>query len=306
MLSRIVNLAYKPSSALSRLSFMPTIRNFDTLVSTSWLAENKNKVVILDGSWHMPATQRNPLEEFRQKHIENARFFGIDDICDKGTKLPHMLPPAMQFDQQVGDLGISASDHIVIYDTSGIGSACRVYWTFRAFGHSNVSVLDGGLPKWEAEGRLTVSGDTVVEPKVYNSQINPTIVANFKDIRTATTVHNCQVIDARPAGRYYGSDPEPRAGLSSGHIPESRSLPFPMVMDPVTKTFLEPEKLRELCEHRGISLDRPIICTCGSGITASILYLAFERAGVTDLSVYDGSWTEYASIPGVLISKVNI
>ncbi|KAH6582270.1 hypothetical protein BASA60_002032 [Batrachochytrium salamandrivorans] len=254
-------------------------RHYDTLVSTSWLAKNQGKVILLDGSWHMPSTKRNPFEEFRLKHIQDARFFGIDDISDKSSKLPHMLPPLAQFNTQVGELGITSSDHIVIYDTTGMGSACRVYWTFRSFGHEKVSVLDGGLPKWLADGHPTVSGDTTVEPAI---------------------------VDARPAGRFYGSDPEPRAGLSSGHIPESRSMPSVMVFDPSTKDLLSPADLRKLCESRGINLDRPIICTCGSGVTASILYFAFERAGAKELAVYDGSWTEYASTPNARIGKINI
>ncbi|KAH6577264.1 hypothetical protein BASA61_003680 [Batrachochytrium salamandrivorans] len=281
-------------------------RHYDTLVSTSWLAKNQGKVILLDGSWHMPSTKRNPFEEFRLKHIQDARFFGIDDISDKSSKLPHMLPPLAQFNTQVGELGITSSDHIVIYDTTGMGSACRVYWTFRSFGHEKVSVLDGGLPKWLADGHPTVSGDTTVEPAVYSGKVIPEIIANFQRIEKTMMDHDCQIVDARPAGRFYGSDPEPRAGLSSGHIPESRSMPSVMVFDPSTKDLLSPADLRKLCESRGINLDRPIICTCGSGVTASILYFAFERAGAKELAVYDGSWTEYASTPNARIGKINI
>ncbi|KAI8910765.1 Rhodanese-like domain-containing protein [Entophlyctis helioformis] len=280
-------------------------RSLQTLVSTDWLAANRDRVVLLDGSWHMPNVNRNALAEFNKQRIDGARFFDIDGVSDKSSHLPHMLPPPAQFTKQVGDLGISNDDHVVIYDSTGTRSACRVYWTFRVFDHKKVSVLDGGLVKWLAEGRPVVSSEPgPVEPKTYSWRSNPTIVKTYADIIDAYTTHSCQIVDARPSGRFHGTDPEPRAGLSSGHMPTAINLPFTKVLDPVTQTMLPRNELIKLFHDTGVNLNRPIINTCGSGITASVLFVAQEIAGATDqIAVFDGSWTEYASTPGCLIEK---
>ncbi|KAJ3300371.1 hypothetical protein HK104_001334 [Borealophlyctis nickersoniae] len=275
-----------------------TNRGFSTLVSTSWLSENLNSVKILDGSWHLPLLKRDAREEFRSKHIKNARFFDIDSISDKSINLPHMLPSEEQFGRQVGgELGISENDHVVIYDTSGIGPACRVYWTFKVFGHEKVSVLDGGLPKWLAEDRPTETGDPTIEPTTYRPRFNPSLVRNYEQIREAIRSKSEQIIDARPAPRFQGLAAEPRPSLPSGHMPGAISIPFAEVTDPKTKTLLSSEDLEALFKQKGLDLDEPIVNTCGSGVTASIIYFALEQAGARKLSVYDGSWSEYASKP---------
>ncbi|KAL2915608.1 hypothetical protein HK105_204793 [Polyrhizophydium stewartii] len=270
------------------------------LIAPSALAALRTAVV-LDGSWHMPATRRNAAAEFAARHIPGARFFDIDAVADRTTTLPHMLPTPRVFAESVGRLGISDKDHVVIYDTAGVGPACRVYWTFRAFGHTQVSVLDGGLPRWTAEGRPTETGEAVIEARTYAEPGTPTLVRTYEDIVRAMTTRDAQIVDARPAGRFTGAEPEPRAGLRSGHMPTAVSVPSGRVVDPATGTMLPAADLAALFTSAGLDLARPIICTCGSGVTASVLFVALERAGARDVSVYDGSWTEYAGRPGSVI-----
>lgn len=277
------------------------------LVSTKWVAENLNKVVLVDGSWHMPASKRNPYQEFKQQHIRTARFFDVDRVADTTTtNLPHMLPSKGQFDEEVGKaLGISTEDHVVVYDSWGIGPACRVYWTFRAFGHKKVSVLDGGLVKWIAEGRAVEgSQESIVNPKHYKAEaLDPNTVASYSQMCEWVKNRNVQIVDARPAGRFDGRDPEPRQGLSSGHMPHSINIPFNELIDQHSKTLLPIHELKALFKRKGLALDKPIVTTCGSGMTAAIVFFALEQVGVpySLLTLYDGSWTEYASKPTSLI-----
>jgi thiosulfate/3-mercaptopyruvate sulfurtransferase len=228
-----------------------------------------------------------------------------------------MLPTPEQFGRQVSQLGISNSDNLVIYDTYGIGPACRVYWTFKVFGHENVSVMDGGLGKWVRENRKVVSAVTdpvfevfirqdfllLVQQCEYNATFNQKIVKTYEDIVSNITQKEYQVLDARPAGRFNGTDPEPRPNLPNGHIPNSISLPSSSVMDPNTFEMLPKEKLLELLKARNVDLSKPVINSCGSGVTASVLYFTLEYLGARDISVYDGSWTEYASKEGSVIEK---
>ncbi|ORX98477.1 Rhodanese-like protein [Basidiobolus meristosporus CBS 931.73] len=276
------------------------------LVSTQWLADNKDSVVVLDGSWHMPHAKRDPKQEYLNAHIQNARYFDIDAIKDLSNSLPHMLPSPEFFARSVGELGISQEDKLVVYDTAGIFSSPRVYWTFKAFGHDNIAILDGGLPKWLQEGRPVEAGQVDVEPKVYKPKFQPQLVRNMQQV-----VQNIEkgadgelVIDARPRGRFNGVDPEPRAGLSSGHIPNSVSLPFSEVIDPEKRVMRSPQELARLFKDLGIDVNQKIITSCGSGVSAAVIYLALEIAGAKNLALYDGSWTEYASHPENKISKL--
>ncbi|KAJ3039776.1 hypothetical protein HDV00_011903 [Rhizophlyctis rosea] len=268
-----------------------------SLVSTEWVADNINSIKLVDGSWHLPVLKRNALEEYRAKHLKNARFFDIDDVSDKSINLPHMLPSSDHLAKHVGGvMGISDADHVVIYDSVGIGPACRVYWTFRVFGHEKVSVVDGGLVKWLAENRPTEAGQPSFSPATYKPSFKSSLVKNYEQIREAVASGSSTVIDARPAARFQGVAPEPRPGLPSGHMPISISIPFTEVVDPEAKTLLPAEQLQKLFAGKGVDLEKPIITSCGSGVTASIIYFALEKAGAKNISVYDGSWSEYASI----------
>ncbi|CAI2172395.1 18063_t:CDS:2 [Funneliformis geosporum] len=281
------------------MSFVPNV------VSTEWVAQNPDSIIFLDGSWHMPNANRDPYKEYLEKRIKNARFFGIDEIKDKNTDLPHMLPSPAEFAKAVGDLGISENDYVVVYDSVGLFSSTRVYWTFKVFGHDKASVLDGGLPKWIGEKREIESGPVSFTPKTYKTPtLRKEVVRNYEDIRRnindgPDSSNFEQVIDARPEARFEGIAPEPRPGLSSGHMPYSYSVPFNSIIDPNTKTtLLQDDELKRLFETRNIDLNKPIVLSCGSGVTATMLYLALEKIGAKKLAVYDGSWTEYASKKG--------
>ncbi|KAI8886083.1 Rhodanese-like protein [Backusella circina FSU 941] len=281
-------------------------RSLASLVSAEELKSALGRVKVLDGSWHMPNTNRDPYQEYLKKRIVGSQFFGIDTIKDTTSDLPHMLPSPDNFADAVGKLGISNNDHVVVYDSTGVFSACRVYWTFKAFGHESVSVLNGGLPIWEKDSGPTESGEpTPIQPATYHpSPINTDLVRDYQQVLANAKKQEAIVLDARPNARFTGEAPEPRAGLSSGHMPSSISVAFNEVIDPQTGAMLDDEKLHKVfVEQKGVDLSRPIITSCGSGITASILYLALERIGAKNLAVYDGSWTEYAAKPDAIIIK---
>ncbi|KAI9352293.1 3-mercaptopyruvate sulfurtransferase [Zopfochytrium polystomum] len=280
------------------------------LVSISWLEKNfdKSSLVVLDGTWHLPTLKRNARKEFEDLRIKGARFFDIDAAADKHSSLPHMIPSAEEFAQYVGALGISNDSHVVVYDaTSPIGTAPRVLWTFRAFGHSGgISVLDGGLQQWKEAGLPVESGPVApVEPKEYVAKLNPRLVKNFEEMRETLKEKRALIIDARPRGRFTGADPEPRP-ISSGHMPGSISLPSGNVLDPSSKSLLRGAALSSVLMDSNIDISHPsIIHTCGSGVNASTTWLATVVARMDvapgsweeledGLSVYDGSWTEWA------------
>jgi len=269
--------------------------NTDTLVSTDWLAAHLSDphVKVVDGSWHMPALKRDPRAEFLEKHIPGAAFFDIDDIADKSNPLPHMVPDAETFAAKVGALGIGNDDHVVVYDTVGLSSAARVWWTFRLFGHARVSVLDGGLPKWLAENRPVDSGAPAPTPKPYSAKLDRRLLRSLDDIRANIESGREQILDARSAGRFRGVEPEPRQGLRGGHIPGSFSLPYTDLIDPETRTVRPADALAEAFERAGIRRDRPVVTSCGSGVTACVLALGLAVLGRDDGAVYDGSWTEW-------------
>lgn len=271
----------------------------DPLVSTAWLQEHLEApdVRIVDASWHMPAAKRDPRAEYDLVHIPGAVFFDIDEISDETSDLPHMLPSPIKFASRVKKLGLGDGSRIVVYDSSGILPAARVWWTFRAMGHEDVVVLDGGLPKWIAEGRPV--DDAVVTPQErhFTPRFQADIVRSIDQMKRNLDKFpgdrgREQVIDARAAGRFTGQDPEPRAGLRGGHIPGSRNIPLSALLAP-DGTMLPAETLAGVFEAAGVDVARPVAATCGSGITASVVALALARLGKPRAAVYDGSWTEW-------------
>jgi thiosulfate/3-mercaptopyruvate sulfurtransferase len=264
------------------------------LVTPEWLARNltRRDVRIVDGSWHMPQLKRDARAEFAAAHIPGAVFFDIDAIADHATSLPHMLPSAREFARTVGGLGIGARDRVIVYDTRGVASAARVWWTFRAFGHDAVAVLDGGLPRWRAEGRPVESGTPAPRPRKFTARLRRSLVRDLAAMRRNVTTRKAQVLDARSRGRFAGTEPEPRAGLRSGHIPGSLNLPYDELYQK-DGTLLPPHELRAKFEAAGLDLGKPVVTSCGSGVTASVLALGLYAAGRPDVAVYDGSWTEW-------------
>jgi thiosulfate/3-mercaptopyruvate sulfurtransferase len=269
------------------------------LVSTEWLAEHLHDrgVVAVDGS-STPVTaaqKRDAHADYRTGHIPGAVFFDIDAVADHSTELPHMLPGPKQFGEVVGALGIGDGDTVVVYDSIGLYSAPRVWWTFRIFGAKNVFILDGGLPKWQAEGRPLETGDAKRPPKKFTAEMNVGAVATLSDVRMALTDESAQVVDARSAERFAGKAPEPRPGLRSGRMPGSFNVPFGQVVE--NGRLAAPERIAAAFKDAGVDIDKPIITSCGSGLTAAILTLALESLGKTPQGLYDGSWTEWSSRP---------
>lgn len=270
-----------------------------TLVSVQWVRDHifDPKLVLLDASWHMPAAERDPYAEFVDGHIPGARFFDIDAISDTSSSLPHMLPTAEAFAASVSGLGISNADQIIIYDAVGLFSAARAWWMFRAMGHRNVAVMDGGLPAWLASGGTTTDAEEDFAPASYEARLNPHAVTSLSAMQAASADASHVILDARPAGRFDGSQPEPRPGLPSGHMPNATSLPFPDVVT-ADGCLKSPSDLENLFAGLEVGHKKNIITTCGSGVTAAILTLALARIGVEDTSLYDGSWTQWGSTEG--------
>ena len=268
----------------------------EALISTGQLAARLDdpQVRIVDASWHMPQLGRDPRAEFAAEHIPGAVFFDIDDIADKENPLPHMLPDAGTFAEKRAALGIAADALVVCYDTTGVGSAARAWWTFRAFGHDAVCVLDGGLPKWRAEGRRVAAGEAAPVPAAARAvSARPALVRDLDRMREAVESGGEQILDARSRGRFAGSEPEPRAGLRGGRMPGARNLPFPDIYRPEDKTMKDPAALAALYRNAGVDFDSPVVTTCGSGVTACNLALGLHLAGHRRVAVYDGSWTEW-------------
>jgi thiosulfate/3-mercaptopyruvate sulfurtransferase len=264
-------------------------------VSTDWLATHLSdpNLVVLDGSWHMPNAARNAQAEYLAGHIPGAVFFDIDGVADNTTNLPHMLPAPNDFSRMVGALGISETMTIVVYDELGLFSAPRVWWTFRTMGATDVRILAGGGPKWRAERRATEIGLVTRPRQTFHTHFDPSRVASFELVRDRSHDGAAQIADARPAPRFHAEVPEPRAGLRGGHIPNSASLPVSLLTD--NGQMRPPAELAQLFADRGIDLDKPLITTCGSGITAATLALAAQVAGADKVAVYDGSWAEWGA-----------
>jgi len=265
------------------------------LVSATWLAEHLTApdVKIIDASWFLPGEERNPVSEFEETHIEGAVFFDIDVLRDPDNPLPHMLPHAQHFGEQLAHLGISNGDLVIAYDSVGLFSAPRAWWTLRVFGHDRVAVLDGGLPAWRALGLATCSGPALPDAGIFDADYRPELVRDLAQMLSNVQTNSEQVIDARGHGRFVGSEPEVRPGLRSGHIPGSANLPYSDLIDANNKSLLPAEKIEAALAKRGIDLTRPVVTTCGSGISASLLALALFTCGHSAVAVYDGSWTEW-------------
>lgn len=266
----------------------------DVFVSTEWLAERLNApdIVVVDASWYLPAQKRDGAAEHAQRRIPGAVHFDIDKIKDSGSSLPHMLPSAPEFAAAVGALGIGDGMRIVVYDGLGFFAAPRVRWTFKVFGARDVVILDGGLPKWLAEGRpVEEDSPKARQPRSFTARLDNGAVANADDVARATTSQTIQVVDARAADRFRGEAPEPRPGLASGHIPGSLNLPSSQLT--TDGRLKSPEEIAALFRDAGVDLDKPSIMTCGSGVSAVILSTALETVGKPAKAIYDGSWSEW-------------
>jgi thiosulfate/3-mercaptopyruvate sulfurtransferase len=270
------------------------------LVDTDWLAQNLGApdLVVLDGSWYLPAQKRDAFGEYRAGHIPGALFFDLDAMSDQSTPLPHMLPPAGEFGAKLGALGVGSADRVVVYDGAGVFSAPRVWWMLRAMGHDAVFVLDGGLPKWKAEGRPLEAGAASRTPRSFAASRRPALIRTLEDMCVIVRTGCDRVVDARAAGRFEGREPEPRPGLASGHMPGSRNLPSSLLTRP-DGTLKPPAEIRALFEAAGVDLSFPLVTSCGSGVTASALALALAVAGIPDVPVYDGSWAEWGADPAL-------
>ena len=266
------------------------------LVSTAWLAERLGDpdILIVDGSWWMPAEARSGEAEFLERHIPGAVFFDIDAIADKTVDLPHMLPTPEVFADAVGELGLGREATIVVYDTFGIRAAARVWWELRAMGFEKLHVLDGGLKTWIAEGRPLETGPAEPRPVSVAPNYKSELVRNSTQVLMALESGTVQVVDARAGARFRGEAPEPRAGLRSGHMPGALNTPFDTLLN-ADGTLKSPKALRDVFQLAGVDLDAPIITTCGSGVTASVIALALATLG-KDAAVYDGSWTEWGGL----------
>ena len=269
------------------------------IVSPAWLAQEGgagSAVRVLDGSWHLPPLARDPAAEFLEAHVPGAAFFDIDGICDPDSSLPHMLPSPELFGRSVSALGVGNDSHVVVYDTVGLYSAARVWWMFRVFGHERVSILAGGLPRWRAEGRPVESGEPAIAPGSFTARArDDALVRSFEQVRAILGTGSAQIVDARAAARFTGEDPGPRPDLPRGHIPGSRNVPFDAVLDDDDSALSDAAAIRQAFEDAGVDPARPVIATCGSGITACTLALALAAIGAEQVAVYDGSWTDWGS-----------
>ena len=271
--------------------------DFKNIVSTDWLAQHLEApdIRIIDSSWYFPQEKRNAEQEFLECHIPGASFFDIDKIKDNDSDLPHMLPPSEMFNSTVRKLGIGDGHKVVIYDGLGMRSAARLWWMFKVFGYSDVVVLDGGFPKWVKENRPTTADITEKEIRHLTIYEDKSIVADRDDVLRATKLNHCSIIDARSEERFMGTAPEPRSGLRSGSIENSINVPYETLLNE-DFTFKKKREILDIFSKKGVVFNNYIITTCGSGVTAAVLYLALDEIGCSKISLYDGSWAEWGKI----------
>jgi len=274
-----------------------------TLVSTDWLAAHLKDpdLRVLDGTWFMPSEGRDARAEYAQSHIPGARFFDIDEISDQRSELPHMAPPVEKFMSRMRAMGVGDGHQVVVYDAHGLFSAARVWWLFRLMGQDNIAVLDGGFPKWVAEGRETEDMEPVIRDRHMTVRRQAHMIKDVTQVSAASKLGDWQILDARSPGRFRGDEPEPREGLRSGHIPGARNVHYRDLLDE-DGTMKDADGLRAALSAAGADLSKPVITTCGSGVTAAIINLALERLGKTDHALYDGSWTEWGAFPTVPVA----
>jgi thiosulfate/3-mercaptopyruvate sulfurtransferase len=267
----------------------------EALVSTEWLAAHlaDPEVRILDSSFKQPGVSPTARADYDAGHIPGAVFFDIDDVAESGTSLPHMIPSSARFAEKMMERGIGNHDRVIVYDANGLSSAGRAWWLLRLFGHDNVALLDGGLPKWQAEGRPLETAAPSIPPRRFTARFDPDLVRSKAVVLANVSSRWEQVVDARSAGRFDGTAEETWPGRRRGHIPGSRNLPFDRVTDPNTRQLKSAEELQHLFAGAGVALDRPIVASCGSGVTACALAFAAYLVGHERVAIYDGSWSEW-------------
>lgn len=275
-----------------------------TLVSTAWLAAHRSDpdLRVIDASWYLPDMGRDAKAEYKAAHIPGARFFDIDEITDSRSNLPHMAPPPEKFVSRMRAMGIGDGHQVVVYDGAGLFSAARVWWTFRLMGKTDVAVLDGGFPKWQAEGREVEDMPPVLRERHITVSRQHGLVKDVTQVAHAAKLGEAEIIDARSAARFKGEAPEPRPGLRSGHIPGSKNVPYASLLNP-DGTMKPVADLRAVFEAAGVNLSKPAITSCGSGVTAAILSLALERMGHKNHALYDGSWAEWGMYEDLAVEK---
>ena len=273
-----------------------------TLVSTQWLADHLNDpdLRIFDASWYLPDMNRDGRAEYERGHIPGARFFDIDEISDLRSEQPHTVPPTEKFISRMRAMGVGDGHQVVVYDGAGLFSAARVWWLFRLMGKTDIAVLDGGYPKWTSEGRPTEDMPPVMRDRHITVSRQNHLVKDVTQVASASKLGDHEIIDARSPGRFRGDEPEPREGLRSGHIPGSKNVHYQTLLNE-KGTLKDPDELKALFQAAGVDLSKPVITSCGSGVTAAILSLALERIGHRQHSLYDGSWSEWGMYDGLKV-----
>ena len=274
-----------------------------TLVSTEWLAAHLSDpdLRVLDGSWYLPEAGRDARAEYEAAHVPGARFFDIDDIADTRSDLPHMAPPPEKFMSRLRAMGVGDGHQVVVYDGAGLFSAARVWWLFKLMGKPDIAVLDGGFPKWQAEGRPVEDLAPLARDRHMTAQRQSHLVKDVTQVAEAAKLRDWQIVDARSPARFRGEEPEPREGLRAGHIPGSCNLHYRALLND-DGTMKDAAGLRAAFDAAGVALDKPVITTCGSGVTAAIVNLALARLGHDAHALYDGSWAEWGRYPDLAVA----
>lgn len=281
-----------------------SISESQSLVSTSWLADHLSApdIRVIDATWRLPGQGGDPRADYDAAHIPEARFFDIDEISDTSSPLPHMLPPVEKFVSRVRAMGIGDGHRVVVYDQDGLFSAARVWWMFRVFGHADVAVLDGGLKKWIAEGREVDDMPPVMRDRHFTGRKDASLVRDVTQVAAALKLGEEQLVDARSPSRFRGDEPEPREGLRAGHMPGALNVHYSTLLN-ADGTMKPAEEVKAIFEAAGVDMNRSIVTTCGSGVTAAILSLALARIGHRKSALYDGSWSEWGAYPDLAVEQ---